>query len=159
MKDEGANFYQSLDSTHLMGLPYISQPVAIALSNVTYFVAMTIQTLFCVLVFTTALLFKTLISRLSTISKDSGRAGSLMVDEWRKHYEMICRLIEEINSCFGLILIITFGHCFVTSAKFSTQIFNKDGRTRWGNYFFILGQLYVRLVLITVGSQYMHNQV
>lgn len=158
MQDEAANFYQSLDSSHLRDLPFIPKPLGIILSNISYVIAMTIQALFYILVSTAALLFKHLRKKLKTVGSENSEQTSLRLDEWRKQYDLVCQLVDKINSCFGLILIITVCHCFVTSAKFSTQIFNGE-RKQWKNYFFILVQLYVRLLVIIVGSHYMHRQV
>ena len=113
---------------------------------------------------TAALLLKRLALRSQFLIRPERRLKSnaqisRALEIWRRHYDLVCQLIDGINDCFSLILAINICYCFVTSAKFSTQIFNKDGRSRWGSYFFILGQLYLRLGLIIFASYYVQRQV
>ena len=82
-----------------------------------------IRTIFVVLTSTAALLFKELDERMEKIAKQSEtdpnpdrfQYQSTKLNEWRRHYDLICKLVELINRCFGFCLLLITTHDFATS--------------------------------------------
>ena len=81
-----------------------------------------IRTIFIVLASTAALLFKELDERMEKIEKKSEADPDLdrlqqstKLNEWRRHYDLICELVELINRCFGFSLLLITMHDFATS--------------------------------------------
>lgn len=87
-----------------------------------------IQMVYVVLISTTAFIFKELEERLKKISSNSHCSPldfpglSKELENWNRHYDLTCRLIEEINECFNPILLITIGYLFITSSTSASEI-------------------------------------
>lgn len=71
---------------------------------------------FLVLVSTSIVLFDVLIDRLKNMVEIGlnlkGVTEDLIV--WKEQHALVCHLVSLINKSFGLILVITFSHGFVT---------------------------------------------
>jgi len=80
------------------------------------------------------------------------------LEAWRRHHELICRLVRHIDLCFGGILFVTLIYTFCGAMKYTTQLFNLE-RGRWFDYYFILAEIYSRLFTILVGSHLMQYEV
>ena len=81
-----------------------------------------IQILFLVLVFLTSVLFEDLNSQIATILESSGPSGNIAkkLEIWRRKHVVICELVDNINDCFGIVLLISLGSYFV---YFNTDIY------------------------------------
>ena len=81
-----------------------------------------VRTTFIALTSTTALLFQELDDRIEKIAKKSENVLeddcanlSTELDEWRSHYDLLCKLVKLMNRCFGFSLLLITGHDFATS--------------------------------------------
>ena len=74
-----------------------------------------IQILFLVLVSHTSLLFEDLNSQIVTILESSGPSGNIAkkLEMWRRKHVVVCELVDNINECFGIVLLISVGYYFV----------------------------------------------
>ncbi len=122
----------------LVDLPNIPFNSALAMTVLSRLSAVTVQTIFLVCVSMTRLLFKDLRSKIdahfiihvSTIKAKSRNIfdrSSLMnntakIESWLRYFDAVCALVEMINHCFGLILVITFCHNIIYTIRYSTLV-------------------------------------
>lgn len=108
----------------------IWRPVAIILSNVTRTAVICVFALFCVLVHCTSAMLEVLNHRIDDLAKieplsylallvvhhhQSSNNGSsvntatfgVRMEKWRQDHAKVCRLVESINECFGVVLLLT----------------------------------------------------
>ena len=79
-----------------------------------------IRTTFIVFTSISSLLFEALDERIENIAKKaqidkkySQQEMAAELNELRCHYDLVCRLIEQINRSFGFVLLLITGHDFV----------------------------------------------
>ena len=105
---------------HMPKLPLV---LSFLLGNMSRLLAVTIYTFGCVLTSTAKLLFKELNDRLHCLSKCSDeRKLKDELEQWRRHYHLTCRLVERINQCFSLILLVKLCHAFIQSTSYCILI-------------------------------------
>lgn len=141
-------------------LPVFPEVAAIVLGNIFHLIAIGIQIIFSVMIAIVMELFLVLENRMKTISKRNyvNHRLSNELELWRRHHELVCRLVDHINNCFGAILIVTFINICGGAVKYSTQLLNLQ-RSSWSSYFFILADIYSRLLVILIGSHRMQSAV
>ena len=133
-------FYYILDAVYFGVLSYKSvvwlwniewlHPLYLAMLNLTHLIAMAIRCLLIVLLFCACNLFAHLNRRLQSIiyrhhsnsyqigivSADCGSQKSINIDleKWMKHYLIVCRFVQSVNSCFDFIILVSVGNAFVS---------------------------------------------
>ena len=106
----------------------IWRPVAIILSNVTRTAVLCVFTLFCVLVHCTSAILQVLNHRIDDLAKieplsylallvvhhHQSSNGSVniatfgvRIEKWRQDHAKLCGLVDRINECFGIVLLLT----------------------------------------------------
>lgn len=45
--------------------------------------------------------------------RDSSILKNQMLDEWRDKYQLICELVDALNRCFGLIIVVLLAFSFI----------------------------------------------
>ena len=115
MQDEICYFYLSLESFYWQIEPI--KPLAIALGNLSHLWAMSVLAVFCTVVAVITLVFQILNQRLETLVSpsfsDNDKLLAYRLEIWRIHHDVVCRTVEKINWCFGLILLLTISTGFV----------------------------------------------
>ena len=112
---------------------------------------------FCTMTLVAALLFEDLNNRAEEMSQDYNTAQySANLEDWRRHYNLVCRFVEKINDCFGLILLIE------VALVFSVPIFefHKMFLTNWRKprYYFEFGHSVIRFLLMHLIPSYTVTQ-
>ncbi len=138
----------------LVDLPNIPFNCALAMTVLSRLSAVTVQTIFLVCVSLTRLLFKDLqskiqahfktnVSKMKTSTTISNRnifdRSSIMnnttkMESWLRYFDAICTLVEMINHCFGLILVITFCHNIIYTIRYSTFVLQMVESSRNPNF-------------------------
>ena len=79
-----------------------------------------IATLFLIFVCIAIVLFRELLKKMQEQQRSLLMPSELELETWKQHYVLICQLISQINSCFGIIILITlcFGYIDVTNSLF-----------------------------------------
>lgn len=93
-----------------------------------------------------------------SLSNYDNRSMSEELEKWKRHYELVCRLVVHINNCFRSILIVIFIYALGGIVKYTTHLFNFKHNS-WNDYFFILFEIYCRLGTIIVGSHLVQSAV
>ena len=106
-----------------------------------------VANVFLTMVFVAELLFQELNDRANDINLDESRANrSDKLEDWRHHFDLVCTFLENINSCFGPVLLIQ------TALGFALPIFecNKMFYTKWQKprIYFEYGHSIIRFLLI-----------
>ena len=123
-----------------------------------------VRVFFCLVVVIATKLFEELgkrMDRLSAISSDQHDADaellSTELDNWLHHYDLICQLIDHINSCFGFILAIMLIH-----TVFMTSILLINSYMAPGAYIlvpFVMVHHVCRLLIVMITCNKMNKQV
>ena len=106
----------------------IPQPVALVMFSIAILVELMIETTFYVMTVVATLLFDELQTRIQEIlakSNENKLDWSQLaheLDQWNGHHELVCRLVENIDDCFGVVLLITIGHVFITFSTSSSEL-------------------------------------
>ena len=106
----------------------IPKPVALAMFCIAILTELMIETTFFAMTTVAALLFEELQTRIQEISTKSNENKSdwsqlaYELDQWTGHHELVCRLVDTIDDCFGLVLLITIGHVFITFSTSSSEL-------------------------------------
>lgn len=121
-----------------------------------------IPLVFLVMVSIATLLFEELGDRIEGLARSSSHL-SLSLNQWKRHYHLVCLYVESINKMFGLILLITVGHIAINMTihgyplmyAFKNANFSSNELiylVRYSHYAQIL-------LLITLSTWQMKNQV
>ena len=70
-----------------------------------------IQILFCILVSYVSVMFDYLKDNFQTILKVRNAS---QIETWRRNHVLVCQLVDNINDCFGVVLLISIGCYFVS---------------------------------------------
>ena len=87
-----------------------------------YTITSSITCLFLVLVFVSIIFFRQLLNKMR-----QGREivpSEMEMDQWKQNYILICKLVTEINQCFGIVLLITVCYGFLNFINYSFNISN-----------------------------------
>lgn len=98
-------------------------------------VVVVILVLFCVMTWSIAHIFRSLhlnIRRLAATSSVDCAELVEYLEKWRYHHSLACRLVNEVKSFFGLILVFAFAHSFVSLITDSFEIAMSLVTARWG---------------------------
>ena len=99
-----------------------------------------IRTAFAVLTSTAALLFEELSERIEDMAEKSisdpefghRKVTAEELNDWRRHYDLVCRLVEQINRSFGVVLLLMTGHDFATAIMdFNNVLYHIDVGNAW----------------------------
>ena len=109
------------------------------------------------------LLFNELNDRAEEMSQDCKTAQyfdvySESLEKWRRHYNLVCRFVEQINSCFSPILLIEIGLGFAVPIFEFQKLFN----TNWQKarfYFEFVHTIFRFLVTLLNPSYSLTKQV
>ena len=137
-----------------------------------HWLVISIHSIFLVLVLVTALLYRDLALRISSIANIGFRLENkflhMKLEEWRHHYELIGRLVEKINKCFGPVLVIFISHTFVECARecagfadvnHPRQHHQPSLTSFASNLVRSLTPILARFLVLVMGSCHMHGQV
>ncbi len=131
------------------------QPLAIALGNLSHLSAMSVLAVICVIVTAVTSVIGVLNQRMEVLTSPNYPSERLAVEleQWRLHHDLVCRVVEQMNWCFGLVLLLTISTGFVFFISISYQlifaIFDKkyDAQVTYG---ISLLQLCWRLFIVIV---------
>ena len=121
-----------------------------------------IQSTSVVFIVTAAVLFDELDDRINDFNEDKSQMTRKLY-EWKRHYDLVCCLVENINKVFGFILFLIIGYLMTEMIYFAYEfmlLFNEakfDEKTALN--FFYYNQILLRLFPITISSWYMKNKV
>jgi len=79
-----------------------------------------IQILFCILVSYVSVMFDCLKDNFQTILK---APNASQIETWRRNHVLVCQLVDNINDCFGVVLLISVGCYFVSSISASYELY------------------------------------
>lgn len=125
--------YESMKSVYWIGLykvtgVNIEQPIAIAFANISYISANIILTSIAAFICVPVIIFKELKRRLDAINKNRNNSQmnlSLELENWRRHHDLTCSLIDSINDCFGPCLLIFLIFVTITLVRNPSAIINE----------------------------------
>ena len=97
-------------------------PLALVLANISRTTIISVFFLFCILVRVITLIFQGLNEQLLHLNEpekfssiySSNRILNIRLEKWRRNHTLVCRLIEMINKCFGLVMVITVVNVFIS---------------------------------------------
>lgn len=118
--------------------------------------------LFAVLSFIAALLFEDLVERAKQIKEECGDVAipstiSLHLDKIRYHYDLVCRFVQKIDDCFGLVLLLDTVRTFSVSIYGFYEILQSQGK--FPKYYFSFLHSIVRFFLVLMPSCLIKQQV
>ena len=119
------------------------RPLAIALSNISRLIILSIYLLFGVMVRVVTLLFQELNERVLTeqfLPHYSTRILYERLEKWRRNHTIACELVELVNKCFGPMCLIIATNVFVKFVTTSFEIvrFTQENDTLPPLFVFIL---------------------
>ncbi len=143
-----------------------------ALSKISEVVSLSILVLFCVLVWATSHMFRYLNFKFAEFANSCSSSLDLLnsldlveseLEKWRRHHSLVCQLVEQINSCFGIILLVGVIHSFVSFITDSfeiTAIMALSSNKSLQTHFLIrFSQHFLLLSLVCLGSHYLQSEV
>ena len=89
------------------------------------------------------------------LSTDSAHAEATMKSQlvkWRRHYGLICEFVDQINRCFGFILLVFVAEQFIICITYSFSILldlQKDVVTPTTLYYFQFLVFYLSYITFT----------
>lgn len=105
-------------------------------------IAWSIQILFTVVVAHATILFSSLNQQMKTIlSPDSPMMSiPIKLEKWRQNHVLVCQLVDCINDCFGLVLLLSITSYFINLIILSYKVFGDTLRYLEGDLvgFFLL---------------------
>lgn len=113
---------------------YWLKPAYLIMLNLTHLIAMAIRCSFIALVFCASDCFPFL-NRLENILYQHTSCYQIGIDfncvaqkslnfeleKWMKHYTIVCRFVQSVNSSFDLIILISVGNAFISFITFFTE--------------------------------------
>nr|CAH0103455.1 unnamed protein product [Daphnia galeata] len=107
-------------------------PLALVLANISRTTIISVFLLFCILVRVITLIFQGLNEQLFHLNEpekfssiySSNRILNIRLEKWRRNHTLVCRLIEMINKCFGLVMVITVVNVFISFITTTFEIVN-----------------------------------
>ena len=97
-------------------------PLVIVLANISRTTIISVFLLFCILARVLTLMFQGLNEQISHLDEPdkfssiylNSRILNVRLEKWRRNHTLACQLIEMINKCFGLVMVITVINVFVS---------------------------------------------
>lgn len=117
---------------------------------------------FVVLSFTAVLLFEELIEKAENINEECSdinipTSTHLNLDKLGQYYELVCRFVQKIEDCFGLVLLLETARTFSVSIYEFYQILQSHGI--FPKYCYRFLHTIVRFFLVLVPSYLVTQQV
>ncbi|KAK4025380.1 hypothetical protein OUZ56_014453 [Daphnia magna] len=133
-------------------------PLAIILSNVSRTIIISVFLLFSVLARVITLVFQDIneqIARLDEIEQvtsvcSTSRILNGRLETWRRNHTLACELVDMVNKCFGLVMLITLVNIFVSFVTTSFEIVRsmQDDETLPSLLIFIFVKKTILLILM-----------
>ena len=121
-----------------------------------------ITTTFTTMTFTASVLFEELLNRADDLSEDCNSSNldkvSGKLDEWRRHYDLVCQFVDKINFCFGPVLLIKIATGFASPIFDFFQILLTKGLVP-RHYFEFFHTIFRFFTVIIVPSYLLTQQV
>ncbi|KAI9562674.1 hypothetical protein GHT06_010128 [Daphnia sinensis] len=100
----------------------VLSPLAIVLSNVSRTTIVSVFLLFCVLVRVIMLVFQTLNEQIAHLDETeqfpslylTSRVLNMRLEKWRRNHTLACELVEMVNQCFGIVMLVTVVNVFIS---------------------------------------------
>ncbi|XP_057367581.1 uncharacterized protein LOC130688601 [Daphnia carinata] len=118
--DSISQFFISIKSFYWdMG---VLRPAAIVLSNLSRTTIISVFLLFCVLARVITLIFQGLNEQIDHLDQpqkfsplySGSRILNVRLEKWRRNHTLACKLVDMVNQCFGLVMVITVINVFVS---------------------------------------------
>lgn len=111
------------------------RPLAIILSNISRMTIASVFLLFCVLARVITLVFQGLNEQISHLTEAdkllpfflSSRILNVRLEKWRRNHTLACELVDMVNKCFGLVMLVTIVNVFVSFVTTSFEIVSSVG--------------------------------
>jgi hypothetical protein len=100
----------------------LMSPLAIILSNISRTTIISVFLLFCVMARVITLVFQGLNEQIAHIDEAeqfspfylTSRILNVRLEKWRRNHTLACELVEMVNKCFGLVMLVTVVNVFVS---------------------------------------------
>ena len=97
-------------------------PLAIVLANISRTTIISVFLLFCVMARVITLVFQGLNEQIIHMDEDdqfspfylTSRILNARLEKWRRNHTLACELVELVNKCFGLVMVITVVNVFLS---------------------------------------------
>ena len=122
-----------------------------------------ISVVFATFAFTASLLFEELAARADDLTegkdiKEDSENISLDLEQWRRQYYLVCRLVDKINSCFGCILLLQIAIGFALPIfDFFKILYTKGLVSRF--YFEFIHTIFRFLIFMLIPSYFVDKKV
>lgn len=110
------------------------------LMKLTEIVVISVWILFYIIILSVGQLFRYLnstILQLGTIQLNNSTVDSMTyeLERWRRRHALVCQLVEEVSSFFGVILLLSVTHSFVNFIVNTFEITNQRFNFQMGLIF------------------------
>jgi hypothetical protein len=100
----------------------LMSPLAIVLANISRTTIISVFLLFCVMARVITLVFQGLNEQIARIDEAeqfspfylTGRIWNGRLEKWRRNHALACELVEMVNKCFGVVMLVTVVNVFVS---------------------------------------------
>ncbi|XP_046636938.1 uncharacterized protein LOC124315351 isoform X2 [Daphnia pulicaria] len=100
----------------------LMSPLAIVLANISRTTIISVFLLFCVMARVITLVFQGLNEQIVRIDEAeqfspfylTGRIWNGRLEKWRRNHALACELVEMVNKCFGVVMLVTVVNVFVS---------------------------------------------
>ena len=82
-----------------------------------------VHILFCVVVYDASVMFDTITKQIERIFNEKSPSIASQLETWRQNHVLVCQLVDNINECFGIILLISIGSYFISSVTVPYEIY------------------------------------
>jgi hypothetical protein len=105
-------------------------PLAIVLANISRTIIASIFLLFFVLARVITLVFQGINEQIVHLDQvehvpqcySVSRILNIRLEKWRRNHTLACELVESVNKCFGLVMLVTLVNVFVSFVTTSFEI-------------------------------------
>lgn len=137
------------------------------LSKLLETISLSIVALFCSIVWVVYRMFNYLnlkaaeFSSILPLSIGSFNLIKTHLENWRRQHTLVCQLVDRINSCFGIILLVAMTHSFVSfiSDTYEIALAYTNNSTLELRFFIRLFQHFTLLTLVCLGSYLLQAEV
>lgn len=137
------------------------------LSKMTEYGVTNVLMLFSVIVLSVAQLFRQLNLSLLQLtgtpsSKFSIELLSIYLEQWRRHHVLVCQLVDEMKSFFGVILLVSLAHSFVSLITDSFEISMAVRTSNWFLVFIFVSRVSINLLrfsTVCFGCWFLESEV
>ena len=149
--------------------------LTIPIAKMTETLSFSIIALFCILVCAISRMFRCLNLKAASLSLSAGSNKVTMscslssvgfvsskLENWRRHYSLVCQLVDQMNSCFGIIILVTMAHSFVNFTTDSFEVvlaFISNKKTIQTRFLILLFKHFFLLSSVCLGSYLLQSEV